>query len=77
MILLLTRENASYDSTTKTFYFDLDKQLESDVRHVRIQSFSFQPSTVTSYSHGVLVCSTSLSNLSLREHVCVEGDQSP
>ena len=71
MILLLTRENASYNSTTKEFTFNLDKQLEREVKHIRIQSFSFQPSTVTAYPHGILVCSKTLTNMSLREHISV------
>ena len=49
MILLLTRENSTYDSGTKTFWFALDKQLDSKVKHVRIQSFSFKPSTAAIY----------------------------
>ena len=74
MILLLTRDNASYEASTKTFYFNLDKQLKEGVKHIRFQSFSFRPSTATSYPHGILACSRALSNLSLREHVTVLKD---
>ena len=75
MILLLTRKNASYDSATKTFYFNLDKQLEEKVKHIRFQSFTFRPcTTVADYPHGVLACSSALSNLSMREHVSVLKD---
>ena len=75
MILLLTRQNASYDSVTKTFYFNLDKQLEEKVKHIRFQSFSFRPcTTIADYPHGVLACSSALSNLSMREHVSVLKD---
>jgi len=74
MILLLTRSNASYDSTTKTFTFNLDKQLQNKVKHLRFQSLSFRPSTASSYPHGVLVCSTTLSNVSLRQHVTILKD---
>jgi len=71
MILILTRENSTYDSDTKTFWFNLDKQLAENVKHLRFQSVSFQPSTVSSYPHGVLVCSRTLTNLSLKQHVNV------
>ena len=78
MILLLTRENSTYDSATKTFWFNLDKQLESDVKHLRFQSFSFQPKTNNetelSYPHGVLACSATLAKMSLRDHVSVLKD---
>ena len=78
MILLLTRENSTYDSATKTFWFNLDKQLESDVKHLRFQSFSFQPKTNNetelSYPHGVLACSATLAKMSLRDHVAVLKD---
>jgi len=78
MILLLTRENSTYDSVTKTFWFNLDKQLESDVRHLRFQSFSFQPKTNNetelAYPHGVLACSATLAKMSLRDHVAVLKD---
>ena len=47
MILLLTRENSSYDSVAKTFWFNLDKQLDSSVKVIRIQTFSYQPPTLT------------------------------
>ena len=73
-ILLLTRENSSYNSTTKEFTFNLDKQLEEKVKHIRFQTFSFRPSTAGSYPHGILACSKALSNLSLREHVSVLKD---
>ena len=49
MILLLTRENSTYDSGAKTFWFNLDKQLANNVKHLRFQTFSFRPSTVTDY----------------------------
>ena len=71
MILLLTRENSSYDSATKTFWFKMDKQLDSSVKVIRIQTFSFQPTTTATYPHGVLVCSETLSNMSMRQHVNV------
>ena len=71
MILILTRENSTYDSDTKTFWFNLDKQLAENVKHLRFQSVSFQPSTVSTYPHGVLVCSRTLTNLSLKQHVSV------
>ena len=78
MILLLTRENSSYDSATKTFWFKMDKQLDSSVKVIRIQTFSFQPPTKTEdtdiYPHGVLVCSETLSNMSMRQHVNVLRD---
>ena len=78
MILLLTRENSTYDSSTKTFWFNLDKQLAEDVKHLRIQSFSFQAPTKTeetdTYPHGVLACSKVLSDMSLRAHVSVLKD---
>ena len=74
MILLLTRENSTYDSSTKTFWFTLDKQLDSKVKHVRIQSFSFKPSTAAAYPHGVLACSRTLTNMALRTHVNVLKD---
>ena len=74
MILLLTRENSSYNVATKTFWFNLDKQLDAKVKHVRIQSFSFQPATNDAYPHGVLACSETLSNMSLRQHVNVLRD---
>ena len=70
-ILLLTRENSSYNSTLKEFTFNLDRQLEEKVKHIRFQTFSFRPSTAASYPHGILACSKALSNLSLREHVSV------
>ena len=73
-ILLLTRENSSYNATTKEFTFNLDKQLEEKVKHIRFQTFSFRPSTSSSYPHGILACSKALSNLSLREHVSVLKD---
>ena len=34
MILLLTRENSTYDSGTKTFWFNMDKQLDEKVKHL-------------------------------------------
>ena len=74
MILLLTRENSSYDSATKTFWFKMDKQLDSSVKVIRIQTFSFQPTTTATYPHGVLVCSETLSNMSMRQHVNVLRD---
>ena len=74
MILLLTRENSTYDPSAKTFWFKLDKQLDSKVKHVRIQSFSFKPSTAASYPHGVLACSRTLTNMALRTHVNVLKD---
>ena len=42
-ILLLTRENSSYNSTLKEFTFNLDRQLEERVKHIRFQTFSFRP----------------------------------
>ena len=74
MILLLTRENSTYDSGTKTFWFMLDKQLDSKVKHVRIQTFSFKPSTAATYPHGVLACSSTLTNMALRTHINVLKD---
>jgi hypothetical protein len=74
MILLLTRENSTYDSVTKTFWFNMDKQLDEKVKHLRFQTFSFTPSTVTSFPHGILVCSKTLTNLSMRQHVSVLKD---
>ena len=74
MILLLTRENSTYDSGTKTFWFALDKQLDSKVKHVRIQTFSFKPSTAAVYPHGVLACSSTLTDMALRTHVNVLKD---
>ena len=75
MILILTRENSTYDAATKTFWFNLDKQLAENVKHLRFQTFSFRPSTVTAFPHGVLVCSKTLTNLSMKQHVNVLKDQ--
>ncbi len=54
-ILLLTRENSSYNATTKEFTFNLDKQLEERVKHIRFQTFSFRPSTT--FTDYPLACS--------------------
>ena len=56
MILLLTRENSSYDSATKTFWFKMDKQLDSSVKVIRIQTFSFayDDSNLPSWGTGLL-----------------------
>ena len=75
MILLLTRENSTYDSGAKTFWFNLDKQLSNNVKHLRFQTFSFRPSTVTDYPHGILVCSRTLTDLSMKQHVRILKDQ--
>ena len=74
MILLLTRENSTYNSVTKTFWFNMDKQLDEKVKHLRFQTFSFTPSTVTSFPHGILVCSKTITNLSMRQHISVLKD---
>ena len=43
MILLLTRKSAGYDSVTKTFYFNLDKQLEEKVKPFASRVLPFGP----------------------------------
>ena len=45
------------------------------MKHVRIQSFSFKPSTAASYPHGVMACSSTLTDMALRTHVNVLKDE--
>ena len=44
------------------------------MKHVRIQTFSFKPSTAAVYPHGVLACSSTLTDMALRTHVNVLKD---
>ena len=70
-ILLLSRHNATYDSTTKRFTYAMDKQLDDNIKQLRIESATFRPSTMDSYPHAVFMCSKQLAGLSLRDHCTI------
>ena len=70
-ILVLSRENSSYDSVTKKFMFNLDKPLEERIKSIKIETSSFIPATSDTYPHGVLLCSTALSTISAKDHATV------
>ena len=70
-LLILSRGNAVYDSTTKVFTYKLDQQLEQHMKHLRIESVSFRPSTSDEYPHGIYLCSKALAALSMRDHCTI------
>lgn len=70
-ILVLSRENSSYDPVTKKYMFNLDKPLEDHIKVIKIETASFKPATSDEYPHGVLLCSTALSTISAKDHATV------
>ena len=68
-ILILAKDNANYDPTTKTYTFTLERQLQPEVTQFRIESCTFIPSTVDTYPHAVYMCSKTISRLCKKRHV--------
>lgn len=73
-ILILSRENATYSQAEKTFTYSLDKQLDENIKSLRLESVTFRPSTMTTYPHGIFMCSRALAELSMRHHATVLRD---